>query len=111
MAGTARGRIDELFETYVIALAAIDQCPESAGDEVKRRLTENVERAEQAFAEAAADGLDLDSPVVGAAVTALTYANTASRVSLRDGQPIAALVTDLERATDLALEVLSAARG
>jgi len=111
MAATARGRIDELFENYVIALAAVDQCPESADGEVQRRLAQNVERAERAFADAAADGLHVDSAILEDAVKALADANTTSRGSLRDGHAIGALVTDLERGTELAVKVLAVARG
>jgi hypothetical protein len=98
-----------VFETYVLALAGVDQCPEGAPQEVKDRLAEDVERAEKAFADAAADGLLRSSADMERALADLVDANAASRDGLHQAKQIGALMRDLEKATRLALSVLTAA--
>ena len=98
-----------MFETYLLALAGVDQCPESAPQEVKDRLSENAERAEKAFADAAADGLLRSSADMERALADLVDANAASRDGLHQAKQIGALVGDLEKATRLAHNVLIAA--
>lgn len=110
MTASASGRVNELFETYILALAAADQCPESASKELKWRLEENVERAERAFADAAADGLRGESPIIDEVMRELADANRLTRAALRDGKAIAASLVDLENGTARAVRLLMAAR-
>ena len=102
---TATEMIDCLLDAYLLALAGVDQCPDSAPAEVKARLLSNVERAERAFSDAAADGLVRDCPHVVPVVRQLFAANRLGRRSLRNAEPIARLVAELERATCLAVEI------
>lgn len=105
--GTAgTDRIDAILETYLLALAGLDQCPDSAPDLVRRRLATNVEKAERAFAYAAADGLQQAHSSLAAAAHRLFLANEAARACLREAKPIVVLVNDLERATALAVEMI-----
>src|ERR1700759_3381995 len=97
--------IDGLLDTYLLALAGVDQCPDSAPAEVKSRLAANVERAERAFSDAAADALVRDCSHLGAAMQRLCAANRLGRQSLRDAEPIARLTGELERATCLAVQI------
>ena len=101
-------RIDSLLETYLLALAGLDQCPDSAPHVVSDRLAANVERAERVFSDAAAGGLVRASPAMQAAAQRLDLANEEARRSLREAKPIAALVDDLERATALATQMIDA---
>jgi hypothetical protein len=105
---TATEMIDCLLDTYLLALGGVDQCPDSAPPEVKGRLLANVERAERAFSDAAADGLVRDCSHLVPVVVQLLAANQLSRRSLRDAEPIARLVCELERATCLAVEIAGA---
>ena len=102
---TATEMIDCLLDAYLLALGGVDQCPDSAPPEVKGRLLANVERAERAFSDAAADGLVRDCSHLVPVVERLVAANRLSRQSLRDAEPIARLVCELERATCLAVEI------
>jgi hypothetical protein len=97
--------IDGLLDTYLLALAGVDQCPDSAPAEVKARLQANVERAERAFSDAAADGLVRDCSHLVPLVQRLFAANRLGRQSLRDAEPIGRLAGELERATCLAVEI------
>jgi hypothetical protein len=110
MTASASERLDELFESYILALVAVDQCPDSATEELKWRLRENVERAEKVFADGTADGLGSDSAVVDEEVRQLAEANLMTRTALRDGKAIAASLLDLENGTAHAVRVLMAAR-
>jgi hypothetical protein len=100
--------IDSLLETYLLALAGLDQCPDTAPRLVSDRLAANVERAERAFSDAAAGRLERASPAMRGAAHRLDLANEEARLSLREAKPIAALVDDLERATALATEMIDA---
>lgn len=102
---TATEMIDGLLDTYLLALGGVDQCPDSAPPEVKARLLANVERAERAFSDAAADGLVRDCSHLASTVRQMFSANRVCRQSLRDAEPIARLVCELERATGLAVEI------
>ena len=105
---TATEMIDCLLDAYLLALAGVDQCPDSAPPEVKARLLANVERAERAFSDAAADGLVRDCPHLVPVGRQLFAANRRGRRSLRNAEPIARLVSELERATCLAVEIAGA---
>ncbi len=109
MAATAKDRVDAMLETYLLALAGLDQCPESAPQAVKDRLTANVERAERVFVDAAADGMRREAAPLEDALRNLATANTRVRDGLHEARPILTLVNELERATALALEALGAA--
>jgi hypothetical protein len=104
---TAMDRIDSVLETYLLALAGFDQCPDSVPPLVKDRLAANVERAERAFSDAAADGLHRTTAAVEAVLCSLDLANERARLCLRQAKPIAALAIDLEAATALATELLA----
>ena len=103
---TAMDRIDSVLETYLLALAGLDQCPDSVPKLVKDRLAANVERAERAFSDAAADGLQRTNPALEAAICGLDLANEKARLCLQEAKPIVALISDLERAAALAIELL-----
>lgn len=109
MASAARTRVGVVFENYLLSLAGVDQCPDSASDATRDRLEANVERAEKAFADAVADGLSGDSAGLAEAVRDLADANEAVRVAFHDGKAIGDLVADLEQATEQAGRVLRAA--
>lgn len=109
MALAARGRVDEVFENYLLALAGADQCPDSASMETRQKLAANVERAERAFADAVADGLHGSSAALAQAVRDLADANEVSRVGFHNGRPIGDLLADLEQATGRAQVVLRVA--
>ncbi len=109
MGATAKDRVDAMLETYLLSLAGLDQCPESAPRAIKDRLAANVERAERVFADAAADGMKRQAIQLEEALRDLAAANARVRDGLHEAKPILALVHDLERATALALEALGAA--
>ncbi len=102
---TAAEMIDCLLDADLLALAGVDQCPDSASPEVKARLLANVERAERAFSDTAADGLGKDFSHLVPVVRQLFAANRLGRQSLSKAEPIARLVSELERATCLAVEI------
>jgi hypothetical protein len=109
MASTPTQRIDRALETYLLALAGVDQCPEAAEPDVKARLRENVVRAEKAFADASTGALQAGSAAVEGALDDLAAANAAARAALTGAQPIAVLLERLESATIEALRALKAA--
>ena len=53
----SKERVDPILENYLLALAGVDQCSGNAPETVRSRLAVNLERAERAYADAAADGL------------------------------------------------------
>ena len=110
MGMSAGGFVDQLFETYMLALVGLDQCPSSAPAPVKERLEANVERAERAFSEAIADGLQRDTVAVEQAVGQLAGANATSRASFHASKAIGGLLYELEQATERAENVMRAAR-
>ncbi len=103
--------VNEILETYMLALAGLDQCPDSASEAIKGRLAANIERAERAFADAAADGLQSDAAAICQIVHRLTLANEVSRAGFHDGKAIGELLGNLEQATEYAENVLRTARG
>lgn len=105
---TATEMIECLLDAYLLALGGVDQCPDSAPPEVRSRLLANVERAERAFSDAAADGLVRDCSHLMPVVRQLLSANRLSRRSLCDAEPVARLVCELEKATCLAVEIAGA---
>jgi hypothetical protein len=105
----SRERVDRIFENYLLALAGVDQCSESAPDDVKRRLAANADQAERAYTDATADGLADGSPGIDDEVRSLAQANERSRIALHDGRPIAVVLADLEQGTAHAFAVLKAA--
>lgn len=107
----AKNYVDEVLETYMLALAGLDQCPESAATTVRGRLEANVERAERAFSDAAADRLQGDSTAIVDAVNRLAGANQALRAGFHDSKAIVGLLADLEQATGRAEDVVRAAHG
>lgn len=109
MAPVSKERVDRIFENYLLALAAVDQCSESAADAVRSRLAANLDQAERLYADAAADGLVEGSTELDAAVRSLSEANERSRNALHEGTPIAGLVPDLEQGTLHAARILEAA--
>jgi hypothetical protein len=109
MASVSKERVDQLFENYLLALAGVDQCSDSAPDTVINRLAANLDEAERAFSDAAADGLLDESAPLDAEMRELSKANERSRTGLRDGKPIADLLADLEQGTAHALRALKVA--
>ncbi|MGD9878669.1 MAG: hypothetical protein AB7F22_29860 [Reyranella sp.] len=105
----SRERVDLLLENYLLALACVDQCSESAPETVRTRLALNLERAERLYADAAADGLAGEKRDIEAIHAALAKVNASTRAGLRDGWIIAELVTDLELATLHARRLFEAA--
>jgi len=103
--------VNEILENYMLALAGFDQCPDSAAEAIKERLAANIERAERAFADAAADGLQSDAATICQTVHRLTLANEVSRAGFHDGKAIGDLLVDLEQATEHAESVVRTARG
>jgi hypothetical protein len=110
LVASATDRVNGMLESYLLALAGLDQCPDSAPDTVKQRLTANVERAERVFSDAAADGLRKNNAALEIACLKLQVANDKARRALRESKPITNLTGDLESATLAALEVLGAAQ-
>ena len=108
---TAAEMIDCLLDAYLLALAGVDQCPDSAPPEVKARLLANVERAERPFSDAAAGALGRDCSHLVSLLRQLFAANRLGRQSLCNAAPIARLVSELERATCLAVEIAGELEG
>lgn len=105
----ASKRVDSVLENYLLALAGVDQCAVSAPEEMKGRLAANLERAERAYADAAADGLVDAASGMEDELSALAGANEKSRAALHGGVPMADLLADLELGTEHARRVLAAA--
>jgi len=109
MTPVSKERIDPILENYLLALAGVDQCAASAPESVKSRLAVNLERAEQAYADATADGLVEVPTAMDADLRALAEANEQCRIQLHGGTPITDLVTDLEQGTYQAARIVKAA--
>ena len=105
----SRERVDPILENYLLALAGVDQCSGSAAELVRSRLAVNLERAERAYADAAADGLVEVSADMEADLGALEGTNEQSRRRLHGGAPITDLLVDLELGTEQANRVVRAA--
>jgi hypothetical protein len=109
VAPASKERLDHVLQNYLLALAGVDQCAVSAADDLKNRLAANLERAERAYADAAADGLAEWPRTIDIEVEALAKANERSRLALHSGTPIIELLGHLERGTDHANRVIEAA--
>lgn len=109
VAPVSKERVDPILENYLLALAGVDQCSQSAPETVRSRLAVNLERAERAYADAAADGLVDVSSDMEAELRALAQLNEQSRRRLHCGAPITDLLVDLEQGTEQAGRVVRAA--
>lgn len=109
VAPVPKERVDPILENYLLALAGVDQCSANALETVRSRLAVNLERAERAYADAAADGLVDVSADMEAGLQALTRDNEQSRRRLHGGAPITDLLVDLEQGTEQANRIVRAA--
>ena len=109
MAPVSKERVDPILENYLLALAGVDQCSANAADTVRSRLAVNLERAERAYADAAADGLVEVSDDMAGELCALERGNGQSRRRLHGGAPITDLLVELEQGTDRASRIVRAA--
>src|SRR5215510_4482834 len=100
VAPVSKERVDPILENYLLALAGVDQCSQNAPETVRSRLAVNLERAERAYADAAADGLVEVTPDMEAELGALVRTNSESRRRLHRGAPITDLLVELEQGTD-----------
>jgi len=109
VAPESKERVDPILENYLLALAGVDQCSQNAPETVRSRLAVNLERAERAYADAAADGLVEVSVDMETELCALERGNGQSRRRLHGGSPITDLLVDLEQGTDRANRIVRAA--
>jgi hypothetical protein len=109
VAPVSKERVDPILENYLLALAGVDQCSTNAPETVRRRLAVNLEKAERAYADAAADGLVDVSADMEAELQALERTNEQSRRRLHAGAPITDLLVELELGTEQASRVVKAA--
>lgn len=109
VAPVPKEHVDPILENYLLALAGVDQCSQSAPEIVRSRLAVNLERAERAYADAAADGLIEVSDDMAAELGTLAQVNQESRRRLHRGAPITDLLVDLEQGTDQANRIVRAA--
>ena len=109
MAPELKERVDPILENYLLALAGVDQCSANAPETVRSRLAVNLEKAERAYADAAADGLVDVSADMEAELDALARANKQSRLRLHGGAPITDLLVELEQGTEQAGRIVKAA--
>ena len=105
----SKERVDPILENYLLALAGVDQCSTNAPETVRRRLAVNLEKAERAYADAAADGLVDVSADMEAEIQALARTNEQSRRRLHGGAPITDLLVELEQGTEQAGRIVRAA--
>jgi hypothetical protein len=109
VAPVLKERVDPILENYLLALAGVDQCSASAPEIVRSHLAVNLERAERAYADAAADGLVDVSADMEAELQALARTNEQSRRRLHRGAPITDLLVELEQGTEQASRIVRAA--
>ncbi|MPZ31705.1 MAG: hypothetical protein GEV13_12030 [Rhodospirillales bacterium] len=109
MAPVSKERVDPILENYLLALAGVDQCSSNAPETTRSRLAVNLERAERAYADAAADGLIDVSADMEAELQALGRTNEQSRRRLHGGAPITDLLVELELGTEQASRIVRAA--
>lgn len=109
VAPVLKERVDPILENYLLALAGVDQCSQNAPEIVRSRLAVNLERAERAYADAAADGLVDVSDDMEAELCGLAGVNEQSRRRLHRGVPITDLLVDLEQGTEQANRIVRAA--
>lgn len=106
MAPVIKERVDPILENYLLALAGVDQCSQNAPETVRSRLAVNLERAERAYADAAADGLVEVSPAMDAELGTLARINEDTRRRLHRGASITDLLVELEQGTDQAYRIV-----
>jgi hypothetical protein len=109
VAPVLKERVDPILENYLLALAGVDQCSANAPETVRSRLAVNLERAERAYADAAADGLVEVSADMEAELCTLEQGNGQSRRRLHAGAPITDLLVDLEQGTEQANRIVRVA--
>ena len=109
VAPVPKERVDPILENYLLALAGVDQCSTNAPETVRSRLAVNLERAERAYADAAADGLVEVSAEMEGELEALERTNEQSRRRLHGGAPITDLLLEFELATEQAGRIVRAA--
>jgi hypothetical protein len=109
VAPVSKERVDPILENYLLALAGLDQCSQSAPETVRSRLAVNLERAERAYADAAADGLVDVSAEMEAELCGLAEVNEQSRRRLHRVAPITDLLVELEQGTEQANRIVRAA--
>jgi hypothetical protein len=109
VAPVSKERVDPILENYLLALAGVDQCSANAPETARSRLAVNLERAERAYADAAADGLEDVSADMEAELCALTRTNEQSRRRLHRGAPITDLLVELEQGTEQSNRIVRAA--
>lgn len=109
VAPVSKERVDPILENYLLALAGVDQCSANAPGTVRSRLAVNLERAERAYADAAADGLLDVSADMEAELQALARTNEQSRRRLHGGAPITDLLVELELGTEQSSRLVRAA--
>lgn len=108
VAPVIKDRVDPILENYLLALAGVDQCSQNAPETVRSRLAVNLERAERAYADAAADGLVEVTADMEAELGALARINEGSRRRLHRGASITDLLVELEEGTDHAYRIVRA---
>lgn len=108
VAPVIKERVDPILENYLLALAGVDQCSQSAPEAVRSRLAMNLERAERAYADAAADGLVEVSSDMDVELGVLARINEESRRRLHRGASITDLLVELEQGTDQAYRIVRA---
>jgi hypothetical protein len=108
VAPVIKERVDPILENYLLALAGVDQCSQNAPETVRSRLAVNLERAERAYADAAADGLVEVTPDMEVELRALARTNEESRRRLHRGASITDLLVELEQGTDQAYRIVRA---
>ena len=109
VAPESKERVDPLLENYLLALAGVDQCSQNAPEIVRSRLAVNLEKAERAYSDAAADGLTEVSVDMEAELGTLVRINEQSRHRLYRGGSITELLVDLEQGTEQANRIVKAA--
>ena len=109
VAPVTKDRVDPILENYLLALAGVDQCSQNAPETVRSRLAVNLERAERAYADAAADGLTEVSPDTDVELGALARINEDTRRRLHRGASITDLLVELEQGTEQANRIVRAA--
>jgi hypothetical protein len=105
----SKERVDPILENYLLALAGVDQCSANAPETVRSRLAVNLERAERAYADAAADGLVEVSTDMETELGDLERGNGQSRRRLHGGARITDLLVELEQGTERANRIVRAA--
>lgn len=106
---TTEERLRELEDNERNARQAFMDKADGASASEKKRLKENLEKAEAKPTEVQAEGLKKTSSVLDKAVSKLKTANAENKAALASVMQISALLKKLEKATELAGKVLLAA--